>query len=119
LVTDSASYDFGKATDTRFENNLFYGNQTNRPDDSQALFNDPQFEGGTAVSGIRAPEFSATRVPDFSRIHGFRLNAGSPAIGAGTAIPANGGRDILSSPVPAGSCTIGAFEWVDPSGKKK
>lgn len=119
FVSDSASYDFGQAANTRFENNLYHGVQTNRPDDSKALFNDPLFEDRPVVASSDAPEFIATRVTDVNRILGFRLQTGSPCIGTGVAVPLNGGFDITGSPMPAGSCAIGAFEWVDPSVENK
>lgn len=39
----------------------------------------------------------------------FRLSEGSPAIGAGTAIPDNGGKDYFGNKLKPGAPNIGAY----------
>ncbi|MBD3941773.1 substrate-binding domain-containing protein [Microbacterium sp. NEAU-LLC] len=44
---------------------------------------------------------------------GYRLRAGSPALGAGTALPQLGDRDCFGNAVPAAAPNIGAYQGPD------
>jgi alpha-L-fucosidase len=110
--TDSVSYDFGKATNTKFENNLYYGVQINRPADIKALFADPLFERGTEkIVGADAPLFVASKETGVDMMYGFRLQASSPCIGKGIQLSSNGEKDISSTQLPVNFCAIGAFDY--------
>ncbi|MEV7418873.1 RICIN domain-containing protein [Streptomyces sp. NPDC089919] len=63
--------------------------------------------GVPAGAGTTAdPRFEAP-----GTVTGYRLCAGSPALGAGTPVPDNGGSDYYGNPVPAtGAPAIGAYE---------
>ncbi len=89
-ITGEANYQWGNATNTIFENNVFYGNHLNPPNDDNAITEDPLLVSpGTAGEG-------------FGSVDGYRLLDGSPCIGAGMIVPDNGGFDFWSNPVPAG-----------------
>ncbi|MGW7680907.1 right-handed parallel beta-helix repeat-containing protein [Kribbella sp. NPDC054772] len=64
--------------------------------------------GGSTADPLLAGPGAATGIADLA---GYRLRAGSPALGAGTVIPSNGGRDIFGHPVSADRApAIGAAE---------
>ncbi|MCP5117697.1 MAG: right-handed parallel beta-helix repeat-containing protein [bacterium] len=98
-VADHAEYDYGGAVNTVFENNLYWGEHRNPPNDVAALRVDPLFANpGLIAAGVQA-------------LLGCRLKRGSPAIGAGIRIPDNGGRDFIGTPLPVRvSPSIGPFE---------
>lgn len=111
-TTDSASYDFGKAANTQFDNNLYFGKQSNRPEDKNAFFADPLFERGIEKAvWADAPLFAASQQTGVDMMYGFRLQPSSPCIDKGIMLPENGGQDISATPLPAGSCAIGAFDY--------
>jgi Right handed beta helix region len=94
-----AGYDYGKAVNTIFLNNLYAGEHRNGPQDAKAIRADPQFLlPGLIRAGIQA-------------VLGYRLQPGSPARGAGLPIPENGGRDFLGQLLPKqGAPAVGPFE---------
>ena len=96
------SYDYGGATGTVFDNNVYYGEHRRRPDDARAIPDDPGFlNPGLIPAGVQA-------------LLGYRLVAGSPCIGAGVRISDNGGRDFLGLPLPeTRPPSVGALEWLD------
>ena len=111
-VTDSASYDFGKALNILFANNLYFGKQSNLPEDKQALFENPLFVRGIErVAGADAPLFVQSQRTGVDMMYGFRLRPSSPCIGKGLLLPSNGGQDISATLLPLNSCAIGAFDY--------
>lgn len=68
-----------------------------RPADARALIADPQ---------LTAPGTATTR----DGASGYRLRAGSPALGAGVPIADNGDRDYFGNPIPATHPNIGAYQ---------
>lgn len=84
-----------------FEGNLFFGcHPAGEPDDSRKLTTDPRLvnpgSGGTGLGTLA----------------GYMLQAGSPCIDSGIAVPRHGGRDFWSNAVPFGSASDrGAHEW--------
>lgn len=74
--------------DRTFSNNLFYGfHPANEPKDPKKITEDPLLlDPGTGGMGLGA-------------VTGYRLKAGSPAIGAGIVVPDNGGRDYFGNEV--------------------
>lgn len=90
----AGSYSF-KTSDTKtIAYNLFYGSHpASEPADAHKLTSDPKFAApGTGGIGI-------------DTVDGYKLLTGSPAIGSGTLISSNGGRDywgnsVSSSAVP-------------------
>lgn len=91
-----ADFDFGTMRRTMFDSNAFWGAFTDRPADVHAVTTNPRlvFHPG----GVVSPS-------------GARLMPNSPCIGAGTPIPANGGRDFWGKSVPAtGRPNIGACQ---------
>ena len=85
---------------TIFANNVFYGNNRNRPTDPNAIATNPLLAApGTGRTG-------------FDSLEGYKLRRSSPAIGSGTLIPDNGGRDFWGNTVGlTGPCTRGAYEY--------
>lgn len=88
----------------QFHHNIFYhpndrfsavnwGSSLNR----NTILDHPQFLDPTGGNGISAA-------------HGFRLQPGSPGVGAGVVIPDNGGRDFPGTVLPVGPPSIGAFQ---------
>lgn len=111
-ATDSVSYDFGEAINTQFDNNLYFGNQLNRPEDKTAIFDDPLFERGMEKAvGADAPLFVTSKQVGVDMMYGFRLRAESPCIGKGISIPSNGGQDISGTPLPENLCALGSFDY--------
>ena len=102
FVTEEwTDYDYGQAVGTVFENNLYYGEHRNPPNDAGAIRDNPGFVNpGLVPAGIQA-------------LLGYRLKEGSPCIGAGVRIEDNGGRDFLGYPLPRNRPpSIGAMEWI-------
>jgi hypothetical protein len=91
--------DYGRAINTIFLNNLYWGEHRNMPEDPKAIRADPMFlHPGLIPAGIQA-------------LLGYRLQPGSAAIGAGMPIPNNGGRDFLGRPLPKqGRPAVGPLE---------
>ena len=87
-------FDFGGMQDVAFQNNTFWGDFENRPDDPKALLSDPLLlkPGGNLPSD-------------------YRPRAASPCFNAGRPIPDNGGRDFAGNPIPQNAPpTVGAFQ---------
>lgn len=90
---------FGGAQNTKFEQNLLFGNFEDVPAEWLAQVKDP---------GLVAPGSGAK---GFESLKGYELREDSEAIGAGKPIPDNGLRDLWGNPVPAStSPSIGAHE---------
>ena len=95
----TGAYNPGNAV---FTNNCFYGTG-NKPGGSGNIIADPMLiSPGTGGTGIDF--LSADRLP------GYRLNASSPCINAGAAMPENGGLDFWGSALYHGQPDIGAHE---------
>jgi len=96
-----ATYDYGQALNTVFENNLYWGEHRNAPADARAIREDPQLLHPPVIpAGLQA-------------LLGCRLRPGSPGIGAGVRIENSGGRDFLGVPLPPDRPpSVGAFEVV-------
>lgn len=71
-------------TPNTFDHNLYFRTPQVPPGDTAAVQGDPLFAGGTTP---RSPA-------------DLRLRTGSPALGAGTPMPDDGGRDYFGNPVP-------------------
>ncbi|MEZ0115349.1 hypothetical protein ABH920_009384 [Catenulispora sp. EB89] len=82
-----ATFALSSATSYQLTDNTFFGTATT-PGTGTA--------GGTAT-GIGA------------HANGYRLCAGSPALGSGVAIAGNGGRDYFGNAIPAGAPNRGAY----------
>jgi hypothetical protein len=100
-LSTGASYNFlGGATRT-FGKNLFFGQHpSSEPSGPSNLTADPLLVGpGTGGTGIMS-------------VGGYKLQSGSPAIGAGIPVMNNGGRDYFGNPVPAppSAPSIGAHQ---------
>jgi len=102
-VTGMARYYWGDATNTVFENNVFYGNHAEIPDDSSAIIDDPMLmDPGSGGNGLES-------------LDGYKPVDGSPCIGAAIPVPDNGGRDFWGNPVdPTGPDNVGAYEAFPP-----
>jgi len=98
-VEGKAKFDFGGMTNTVFENNVFWGNLSNRPTDAHAITADPKLlSPGSATNG-------------FASLRGYQLLPGSPCIGAGKMVENNGGRDFWGHKVPSNQPPdIGAYQ---------
>jgi len=110
-VQDGAGYQFGKDIKTVFVNNLYFGNQDNRPPDEKAIVAEPCFESTDFLAvpertGID-PEKGFKEDPYLVKL---RLKQGSPGAGQGKQIPDNGGRDILAKGISDKACSVGAME---------
>lgn len=82
-----------------WDNNLYYGNHPDtEPDDPNKMTEDPMLAGpGTGKEG-------------FDSLDGYKLMEGSPAIGAGTLIENNGGKDFWGNEVSATEApNLGAY----------
>jgi Right handed beta helix region len=92
---------FGMSTDNVFESNVYYGNVA-PPADPHAITTDPRLDApGTDGYG-------------FSALAGYQLHPGSPAIGTGKMIQANGGKDFGGRKVPScGKTDRGAWQAND------
>jgi hypothetical protein len=79
---DRITYDYGKARDTVFSNNLYFGGHDNAPVDARAVRDAPRFvDPGQAPKGIGSLE-------------GYRLQPSSPCIGAAAPVANHGARDF-------------------------
>ncbi len=98
-------HELGESTGNVFENNVFYGNHENVPQDPNAIAADPMLVGpGSGGDGRHSLE-------------GYRLRPGSPCRGAGVPVANNGGQDFWGHPVPAeGAPDIGAHQTPGPPG---
>jgi len=89
-----------------FDYNIFYGNHpASEPNDPHKITDDPMLvdpgSGGTGLGSV----------------DGYKLQAGSPAIGAGKIVANNGGKDYWGNPVPSDSAPdIGAHQYSGSSG---
>lgn len=97
-VAGRVTYDWGKSSDTVFENNVFCGEHVNPPSDAVGMTNCPTLihagAGGDGFDSLKAYAFRE----DARRI-------------SGKIIPRNGGRDILGTAVPQNSPPrVGAIE---------
>jgi hypothetical protein len=86
---------YDATSNVTYQHNLYYGGPT--PTDSSAITGDP----------LLASPGGATSNDDLT---GYRLNPGSPAIGAGTGTADDGGRDLLGNPLPATASDLGALQ---------
>jgi len=89
-LSTATSWGDTKTTVDVFDYNLFYGNHpVDEPPDPHKITADPRLTApGTGGNGINT-------------LNGYKLLAGSPAIGSGTIIQNNGGKDFWGNPVPA------------------
>ncbi|MEV6331988.1 right-handed parallel beta-helix repeat-containing protein [Streptomyces sp. NPDC051909] len=80
---------FPTGTDVTYDANSYFGGITPAPGDSRAITADPKLvapgSGGESLAGLT----------------GHQLRTGSPALGSGTVIAGNGGRDFFGNPVSA------------------
>lgn len=108
---DDTSYDFGQATGTVFENNLYFGEHRNRPTDAHAVLADPRSVGGNAIGSARD---SLVR---------FRLSANSPCIGTGRIVLEEREEEMVDFVgvyiQPGKPPAIGPFEWVGTDPDKR
>ncbi len=100
--SSNASYNFGSATNTEFDYNVFYGNAASgEPSDSHKLTSDPNFVNvGSGGIGLDS-------------VDGYKLNDGSPCINSGRVVDGNnGGFDYWANTVPHGTTMPdrGAYE---------
>ncbi|MEV4245569.1 right-handed parallel beta-helix repeat-containing protein [Streptosporangium canum] len=80
-----------------YDHNLYRNITSVQPGDTHAVTGDPLFTrpGASGTAGVL----------------GFRLKCGSPAIGAGTVIPDNGGHDLYGFRVPSDAApNVGAYQ---------
>jgi hypothetical protein len=88
FISGSASYSWGEATNTIFENNVFFGNHNNPPAGNNTITENPLLVNpGSGGDG-------------FSSLEGYKLQDGSPCTGSGIIVSDNGGRDFFGNPVP-------------------
>ncbi|MBM3744893.1 MAG: right-handed parallel beta-helix repeat-containing protein [Acidobacteria bacterium] len=90
---------FGRSGKVVFERNVLHGNFTDIPAEWRAMLQDPMLvQPGRGQGG-------------FDGLHGYKLRAASPCIGAGVEVKNHGGRDFWGDPVPQGrNPSIGAHE---------
>ncbi len=101
---EQTSYEYGKATGTVFDSNLYFGTHQNRPEDRRAILGDPLFVGfprdAQGRDGLRR----------------FRLTADSPCIGSGRRVPGAAGMDFFETPHPSDRApSIGPIEYLPPA----
>lgn len=82
---------------TTYRNNLFYGANSNVPNDPGKVVGDPLFENGGGASGLDTAQ-------------AYKVANNSPAINAGAAVEGNGGVDFFGNPLYSGSPDIGVYE---------
>ena len=101
FAEDRISYDYGKARDTVFAGNLYFGQHDNAPTDAQAVRADPRFiDPGEAPRGIGS-------------LDGYTLQPSSPCIGAAVPVAGHGAHDFWGNPVGReGPTSIGAIEII-------
>jgi Right handed beta helix region len=80
----------GHSVNSAFDSNVYYGNVTPPPDPRGLTVN---------------PNFAVVGQGRIGRqtLKGYRLQAGSPAIGSAMQIPNDGGRDFWGTPIPSSS----------------
>ncbi len=98
-VEDEASFDWGKSTTHKFDNNVFYGKFTNLPEDKFVIRDDPDF----------VDPWSAK--PGRKNLDGFKLKPSSPCINTGRVMAENV-RDFSGNKITDGKPDRGAFEFV-------
>jgi endonuclease/exonuclease/phosphatase family metal-dependent hydrolase len=87
-VEGKVRFDYGQSTGNVFANNVFYGDIENRPDDPSAILTDPKLVApGAGKDG-------------FDSLDGYKLQAGSPCLGAGKPLDNPGPRDFWGAPLP-------------------
>lgn len=90
-----------------FDYNIVYGaHTTGEPTGAHNIFTDPKLVApGTGTTGGLV-----SGVLTFGNVDGYKLQTGSPAIGAGTLITSNGGKDYWGNTVSATAApNIGAY----------
>ena len=86
----AAVHEFGESTGNRYEHNLFFGlHPKSEPADPHKLTGDPRFAGKAGGAGPGRHAAAAT----------YALRAGSPAIGAGVALPNHPTHDFAGKPI--------------------
>jgi hypothetical protein len=81
-----------------YDHNAFYGSPGPKEDAHQMKL-DPRFlDPGTGGNG-------------FKTLKGYQIRPGSPCIGAGLAMPDNGGLDFFGNRLPEGRLDIGAHHF--------
>lgn len=113
-------FGLAKLTDARFTNNIFHTNATSATSyaKSGVTFTSNCFSGSqSAVNpGTNAVIGDAKFVnpgsvgTTINAVGGLKLQADSPCINAGVAVPGNGGRDYWGNPLYDGLPDIGAYE---------
>lgn len=102
---DSTCYFMGKAVNTLFQNNLYWGTHKESPEDSHAIRKNPLF----ASVGQTQSEISPLSL---------HLTKESPCINAGTEIKNSGGLDFTKNSIPSRpNPTLGAIEYREPTNK--
>lgn len=97
----NTTYLFTESTDDYFSHNVFFGNAaTNEPQDDAKITSDPEFVNpGQGSFG-------------FESLDGYKLQASSPAIGAGKQMTTESISDFFGNVVsPSCAVTIGAYQW--------
>lgn len=101
----------GKGKQERhFSHNIFFGLHPENEPGGTKLMTDPMFVNPGSI------------FPDVKGYEGYRLKAGSPALGAGKPVVNDGGRDFYGNKLPAsGTRSIGMHEGTNitaPAGRK-
>jgi hypothetical protein len=87
-IDGQVNNDWGEATNTIFENNIFYGNYEDLPQDENILIGDPLLiNPGSGSEGLGS-------------LDGYKLSDGSPCIESGIMISNNGGKDFFGNLLP-------------------
>ena len=87
-VDGRVTYRWGRSQKNVFENNVFFGNQVDRPNDVHSLTNRPPLvKPGSGGNGLDS-------------LAGYQLRDAA-GWGMGKIVPNNGGRDFFGNPVPA------------------
>lgn len=85
IIQNSGNSVGGSLGSFTWQNNILYGNYTSRPTSTNA---DPKLSApGSAANGVATVTAA------------YKLQAGSPALGAGLAITGNGGRDFFGNTI--------------------
>jgi hypothetical protein len=98
-VDGKARYELAESQGNVFENNVFFGNHENAPDDPKVITADPMLVNpGSGGEGLGS-------------LAGYKVLSGSPCIGAGMELSDNGGRDFWANSVPEdGPPDVGAHQ---------
>ena len=86
---------------TTFRNNLYFNIPAHEDDSSPVNANPLFIQPGAGGANIDLTTMKS--------LEGYRLNTGSPCLGAGITINAFGGRDLMGIEIPVGTTTIGAL----------